>query len=441
MIVLVALPAFAEGLPWECPAITVPADADVYRGTDAGLEDAWEPLHDLASAWVDEGCAWVGTTTADADTTTTERVCATAASTVTETTSVFAYSGPPEIDTTTVTLVVEVPYGETWTRLEVTHADTEASGTGSTYGASRVRAASWTGAIDGLPDDAWFSMSRGSSTSMGTTTRDWAVETPACAFTYTESAGPDEGSETVRAPDHVVYVRTGFDIRCATSYAWATIDDVRVGAVDRETWALDPLDADGDGWPLGDCDCDDTDATVSVEGWDVANDGVDQDCSGGDRVDWDLDDDGHDALAFGGDDCDDGDAAAWPEAEEIAGDGVDQDCDGTDDLDADGDGYTADGDARAPDCDDTDPEVRPGHFEIECDGVEQNCDGADVCDDTGDTAEEPPSEEPPADSDTEDTAADDDDAEPPEDDGCGGGAAWLGLLPLLGLRRRAPTGR
>src|SRR5690606_20466244 len=58
-------------------------------------------------------------------------------------------------------------------------------------------------------------------------------------------------------------------------------------------------------------------------------------------------------------DCDDLDPTVYPEAEEIPYDGIDQDCDGSDLTDVDGDGYDALA-AGGDDCDDEDPEVHPG---------------------------------------------------------------------------------
>ncbi len=70
----------------------------------------------------------------------------------------------------------------------------------------------------------------------------------------------------------------------------------------------------------------------------------------------DVDLDGYDGEATGGDDCDDADAAVHPGAEERWYDGVDNDCDpSTVDDDQDGDGWPL-----ATDCDDEDAEFYPG---------------------------------------------------------------------------------
>jgi hypothetical protein len=127
-------------------------------------------------------------------------------------------------------------------------------------------------------------------------------------------------------------------------------------------------------------------------------------------ADIDLDGDGYDDVAWGGDDCDDGDAAVNPGAVELC-DSVDNDCDGTVDVgatdasdwyeDGDGDGYgdatgTPVTDCTMPstgyvgdntDCDDTDAGINPGAEDIADDGIDQDCDGVDatdIVDDDGD---------------------------------------------------------
>ena len=102
-------------------------------------------------------------------------------------------------------------------------------------------------------------------------------------------------------------------------------------------------------------DCDDTDPAVNPDQTELAADGVDQDCDDAELCYEDLDGDGYgagsvesadlscvgDGESENGDDCDDSDAAAFPDAPEVAADGVDQDCDGGDDcyVDLDGDGF------------------------------------------------------------------------------------------------------
>ncbi|MBW1915951.1 MAG: putative metal-binding motif-containing protein, partial [Deltaproteobacteria bacterium] len=161
-------------------------------------------------------------------------------------------------------------------------------------------------------------------------------------------------------------------------------------------------------------DCDDSDDGINPGAKEIADDGVDQDCSGLDLQTWYKDADGdlysdntsHMAEAQPTDyypaysltstsgDCDDSDAGINPGATEIPDDGIDQNCDG-DDLpvwyaDADSDGY---GDSSAiilsatqpsgyvtdnTDCDDSDAGINPGATEIANDGIDQNCDGNDL---------------------------------------------------------------
>ena len=178
------------------------------------------------------------------------------------------------------------------------------------------------------------------------------------------------------------------------------------------TATTDP-DADGDGFTVGDGDCDDGDAAVNPGATELCN-GVDDDCDGdvdeeaADAGTWyaDADGDGYGDPAAAqtaceqpsgavadGTDCDDADADSFPGAPERC-DGLDNDCDGDVDeevtttwyADADGDGH---GDAASPldscdppsgyvddatDCDDADAGVHPGATEL-CNGVDDDCDG------------------------------------------------------------------
>ncbi|MDP2309499.1 MAG: MopE-related protein [Pseudomonadota bacterium] len=160
---------------------------------------------------------------------------------------------------------------------------------------------------------------------------------------------------------------------------------VDVGAVDAPLWYVD---ADGDafgdvGGALAACDApdgygedatdsDDDDAGTYPGAAEVPYDGIDQDCSGDDLVDADLD--GYSAEFAGGDDCDDANPDVYPGSPETE-DGIDGDCDGTVDegtdwYDDDGDGYTEEG----GDCDDGDGSVRPSGTEL-ANGVDDDCDG------------------------------------------------------------------
>ncbi len=90
----------------------------------------------------------------------------------------------------------------------------------------------------------------------------------------------------------------------------------------------------------------------------------------------DVDGDGYDSLASGGDDCDDTNAAINPGATEVWYDGIDENCDGADDYDQDGDGHEASQYVNSgDDCDDTNPTVYVGASEVD-NGIDDDCDGA-----------------------------------------------------------------
>jgi alpha-tubulin suppressor-like RCC1 family protein len=104
------------------------------------------------------------------------------------------------------------------------------------------------------------------------------------------------------------------------------------------------------------------------------------------NTDCDVDGDGSDAIACGGDDCDDQDAARAPGHPEVCDTAeVDEDCDATTfgDRDADGDGFASDAccnvamDATrlcGDDCDDTRRDASPDVPDL-CDAIDNDCDG------------------------------------------------------------------
>ncbi|GDX82115.1 hypothetical protein LBMAG42_39260 [Deltaproteobacteria bacterium] len=165
--------------------------------------------------------------------------------------------------------------------------------------------------------------------------------------------------------------------------------------------------------PAGDCD--DADSAVNPAATDVAGDGVDADCDGGESCYVDADGDSArtafvvtsadadcmdvgEALGSADLDCDDSDADAYPGAAEVVGSGVDEDCDGEEVcyLDADDDGYRPDSTSTVAsvdsdcadagealdsdltgDCDDGDDAFHPGADESDCtDPADYNCDGS-----------------------------------------------------------------
>ncbi len=170
-------------------------------------------------------------------------------------------------------------------------------------------------------------------------------------------------------------------------------DDKPVGETGAVTDTADlddsagPVDADGDGVPVGE-DCDDQDATV-FPGAPEFCDEVDDDCDGAVDEDvmgtWYADADGdgwgddataaeacvgNGLVAVGGD-CADDDPTRHPGAAETdCTDPVDHNCDGTAGrTDADGDGWAA-----CEECDDASADVRPDAQEV-CNDVDDDCDG------------------------------------------------------------------
>ncbi len=167
---------------------------------------------------------------------------------------------------------------------------------------------------------------------------------------------PETAAEACEAPggyvdndedcdDGISYSHPGADEVCddLDNDCDGTVDE---DAIDMTTWYAD---SDGDGYGDADStteacgeqpgyvanasDCDDASDEAHPGGTEVAYDGLDNDCDGGDLTD--VDGDGFDAEEVGGDDCDDTDDYINPEGEDIVGDGIDQDCDGADALEGD----------------------------------------------------------------------------------------------------------
>lgn len=179
-----------------------------------------------------------------------------------------------------------------------------------------------------------------------------------------------------------------------------------------------PVDADGDGYSI--TDCDDASAEAYPGGEEVC-DGLDNDCNGeidevgGLTLHADADGDGYGDPAISAtlcepgagwvgnfDDCDDSSRDNYPGADEIC-DELDNDCDGLIDdddealvagdwsFDSDGDGYG--GTLKVErcsyekgyvleggDCDDEDVNLSPGADEV-CDGIDNDCDSLIDADD------------------------------------------------------------
>ena len=159
-------------------------------------------------------------------------------------------------------------------------------------------------------------------------------------------------------------------------WSYPGADDVPYDGVDNDCAGDgDLVDVDGDGYDgeaVGGDDCNDGNPDINpgaIESCDDRYNGIDADCSGDSEPTDDCDGDGYDRWT----DCDDADASINPDAEEIWYDGVNQDCGyGDDDYDADGDGDPHE-DYGGGDCDDTDPTIFYGQDEI-WDGIDNNCD-------------------------------------------------------------------
>jgi len=210
----------------------------------------------------------------------------------------------------------------------------------------------------------------------------------------------------------------------------------RAGGSRQLAICLDVLDAgcvdvganddDGDGYTIDEGDCEDGDAAINPDAFEVC-DGFDNNCDGAsddasaiDAVTWyrDLDGDGFGSLIISTDaceapfrhiadssDCNDHNAFVNPEADEICDELYDNDCDGMidedDAVDAptwygddDGDGFGENTDTWSActqpdgyepfgnDCDDTNNWTYPGATEL-CDGDQNNCDDSGWSDDVG----------------------------------------------------------
>ena len=127
-----------------------------------------------------------------------------------------------------------------------------------------------------------------------------------------------DGDDEIRARDGVAD-----DVLCGPGTDTATVDTIDF-VTDCETVdasaELEP-DRDGDGFATP-ADCDDHNAAIRPGVVDIPENGIDEDCVGGDFVILDRDGDGVSRPA----DCDDGNPLVRPGLAEIPGNAVDEDC-------------------------------------------------------------------------------------------------------------------
>jgi hypothetical protein len=185
----------------------------------------------------------------------------------------------------------------------------------------------------------------------------WQVDTAKPTVSFNPLVGPPQDAIVTTTSAVLEFVANepvarfectldgGQYLPCKTPYAASNLTSgphvFSVRAVDEagntgdsatRSWTVAP-DDDGDGHRAGP-DCDDSNAGVHPGAVDIPENGVDEDCNGGDRDNPDRDGDGYDRVGVPGGkapyDCDDTNRAINPGARDVPRNGVDENCDKVD---------------------------------------------------------------------------------------------------------------
>lgn len=217
----------------------------------------------------------------------------------------------------------------------------------------------------------------------GTTLTDYFCPTgPACTDTDGDGYAREGGTcGAVDCNDNNAAVHPGAAEVCTDKFDNDCDGLVDVADPNAVACPAPCTDSDGDGFAMnggtcGPVDCNDNSRMINPGMTDIANNGIDENCDGVDRVDSSIMDKDGDNFTPAAGDCNDSNAGVHPFALDIPNNGIDENCDGADTVDPsivdnDGDGFTP----GNGDCNDTNMAVRPGAVENCTDGIDNNCDG------------------------------------------------------------------
>ncbi|MDO9174436.1 MAG: MopE-related protein, partial [Actinomycetota bacterium] len=291
--------ATATDMTFACPSVTAPPDARPYYDTaPMGVaRTAWDEVY----AWFDASCV-VSCTSEWMDATCESASCVTAAGATLVWEEQYREEGGGHdtyTETTTRTLEVIPPAsaGLAWTSATIEWWE-ESSSSSFEYGSQDSATLSWTGSLQAdWPADGWFEAGTRTSgysySSYSVETSNWDWSSDGCDWAVQDYWNIDSGTaiDVTVNTDPLVEVISSYeywDHAACDSEAFGTwrgyTDGVLYGNVDETTWERSG-DADGDGFSTDDCD--DTDAAVNPCAADVALDGVDSNCDGGEDADGD----------------------------------------------------------------------------------------------------------------------------------------------------------